>query len=73
MSGLLLLLLSGQAALVLGESATDGTGLAGPQVERDVLLSSVELAKVLAGLLVDDGEDTGDRLSDNRAVEANGS
>lgn len=64
----LLGLLSRDGALVEGQSSADGAGLLGAEVEGEVLLALVELAEVLAGLLVDDGENAGDRLADNRAV-----
>jgi hypothetical protein len=50
------------------EATTDSTGLLDAEVEGEVLLALVELAEVGAGLLVDDGEDTGDGLADGGAV-----
>lgn len=54
--------------LLLGETATDGASLLVTEVEGHVLRLLVELAEVLALLLVDDSEDTGDRLADSVAV-----
>ena len=68
MGGDLLSLLGRKSALVLRQAAADGAGLLGAEVEGEVLLVLVELAEVLASLLVDDGENAGDRLADNRAV-----
>ena len=60
-----------RAGLVLGrQSATNGAGLLGAEVERGVLLVLVEQTKLRALLGVDDGQDTGDRLSQVVAAHA---
>jgi hypothetical protein len=58
---------SGSRSLLGGQAAADGTSLLVAEVEGKVLRLLVELAEVLALLLVDDGEDTGDRLADSVA------
>lgn len=64
-----LLLLRGDAAgILLGESPTNGAGLFGSQVEREVLLLRVELAQRVALVRVDDRQGTGDRLAEVVAV-----
>ena len=67
MDGLLLGLDGLGVLLLLGETATDGASLLVTEVEGNVLRLLVELAEVLALLLVDDGKDTGDRLADSVA------
>lgn len=67
MDGLLLGLDGLGVLLLLGETATDGASLLVTEVEGNVLRLLVELAEVLALLLVDDGQDTGDRLADSVA------
>lgn len=47
----------------LGQPPADSPGLLGAEVEGQVLLALVELAKVGALLLVHDGEDAGNRLA----------
>ena len=47
-----------------GQTATDGTGLLGAEVERDVLLGLVEETELRPLLGVDDREDTCDRLAE---------
>lgn len=64
----LLGLLGGEATLVLGQTTADGPGLPRPQVKGNVLLALVQLAEVLTGLLVDDGQHAGDGLANDRAV-----
>ena len=64
----LLLLLSDERSLVLGESSADGAGLLGAEVEGQVLLALVEDAELSALVGVDDGEDASDRLADVVAV-----
>ena len=54
--------------VLLGETATDGTGLLGAEVEREVLLVLVEQAELGALVGVDDGQDLGDGLADVMAV-----
>lgn len=49
-----LLLLGPQALLVLGQHATESSGLLGPQVQGLILLALVELPQVLLLCLVDD-------------------
>jgi hypothetical protein len=50
--------------LILGwETAADGTGLLGSEVEGSILLVLVEEAELLALLKVDDGQDASNRLS----------
>jgi hypothetical protein len=63
--GDLLGLLGREGALVLRQSSSDGAGLLHAEVEGEVLLALVELAEVLAGLLIDNGENAGDRLADS--------
>lgn len=65
---LLALLLGDERSLVLGESSTDGTGVLGSEVEREVLLVLVEEAELDALVGLDDGQDTGDRLANIVAV-----
>lgn len=62
---LLLRLLGG---LVLGESAAQGTGVLGSEVEREERLVLVEQAELGALVEVDDGENAGDRLANVVAV-----
>lgn len=62
-------LLEDTLGILLGQAATDGTGLLGAEVEGKVLLVLVEQAKLGALVGVDDGEDLGDRLADVVAVE----
>lgn len=62
-------LLEDTGGILLGQTATDGTGLLGAEVEGKVLLVLVEQAKLGALVGVDDGEDLGDRLADVVAVE----
>jgi hypothetical protein len=52
----------------LGQTPSDSTGLLSTEVKRE-LLALVELAEVGAGLLVDDGEASSNRLADNGAVQ----
>lgn len=66
---LLLLLLGDDALLVLGKSPSDGAGLLGAEVERQVLLALVEDAELRTLVDVDDGKNTGDRLADVVAVK----
>ena len=63
---LLVLLLGDKVGLVLGQSSSDSPGLLVSEVEGKVLgvLALVQLPDVLPLLLVDDGQDSGDRLSD---------
>ena len=53
--------------LVLGESATDRSGLAVSQVLWDVLLALIELPQVLLLGLVDHGENASNRLANHSA------
>lgn len=62
-------LLKDTGGVLLGQTATDGTGLLGAEVEGKVLLVLVEQAKLGALVGVDDGQDLGDRLADVVAVE----
>lgn len=62
---LLLRLLGG---LVLSESAAQGTGVLGSEVEREERLVLVEQAELGALVEVDDGENAGDRLANVVAV-----
>ena len=55
--------------LVLGQTAADGTGVLGSEVEREVLLVLVEQAELRALVEVDDGEDASDGLADVLAVK----
>lgn len=55
----LLLLLGDAAGVLLAQSATDGTGLLGSEVERKVLLLLVEQAELVSLVGVDDCEDAG--------------
>lgn len=72
MDVLLVLLLGDLGLLALGEPPPDRAGLLVAEVEGEVLRVLVELAEVVTLLLVDDGEDAGDRLADGRAVEGKG-
>ena len=65
---LLLLLLGDDALLLLGKSSPQSAGLLCAEVKRKVLLALVEDAELRALVDVDDGEDTGDRLSQVVAV-----
>lgn len=60
---LLALLLRLEGGLVLGESAAEGTGEAGSEVKRSVLLVLVEQTELGALVGVDDGENASDRLA----------
>jgi hypothetical protein len=64
----LLGLLQNSRGVLLGQAATDGTGLLGPEVKGQVLLVLVEEAELGPLLGVDDGQDTGDRLAEIVAV-----
>lgn len=66
---LLALLLRLEGGLVLGESAAEGTGEAGSEVKRSVLLVLVEQTELGALVGVDDGENASDRLANVVAVE----
>lgn len=65
---LLVLLLGDEVGLVLGQPTSDSSGLLVSKVKGNVLgvLRLVQVPDVLPLLLVDDGQDTGDRLSDDR-------
>lgn len=65
---LLDLLLGLLGGLVLGESAAQGTGVLGSEVEREVRLVLVEQTELGALVEVDDGENAGDRLANVVAV-----
>ena len=52
----------------LAQTATNGTGLLGPEVQGEVLLVLVELEQVLASLLVRNGQYPGNGLADGVAV-----
>lgn len=65
---LLDLLLGLLGGLVLGESATQGTGVLGSEVEREERLVLVEQAELGTLVEVDDGENAGDRLANVVAV-----
>lgn len=67
---LLALLLRLLGGLVLGESAAQGTGVLGSEVEREELLVLVEQAELGALVEVDDGENAGDRLANVVAVKS---
>ena len=54
--------------LGLVEPATDGAGLLSAEIDRGVLEISVVLAELSALGLVVDGEDAGDVLPDNAAI-----
>jgi len=60
----LLLLLSDERSLVLGESSADGAGLLGAEVKRSVLLALVEEPELSPLVGVDDSKDLGDSLAD---------
>lgn len=60
----LLGLLQDPGGVLGGQAATDGAGLLGPEVKRQVLLVLVEEAELGTLLRVDDSQDTGDRLAD---------
>jgi hypothetical protein len=64
----LLGLLQNPRGVLGGQAATDGAGLLGPEVKRQVLLVLVEEAELSTLLRVDDGKDTGDRLADVVAI-----
>jgi hypothetical protein len=66
--GLLVGLKGDGRSLLGGEAATDGTSLLVTEVEGEVLRLLVELAEVLALLLVDDGKNAGDRLANSVAA-----
>lgn len=66
--GLLVGLDGDGVGLLLGEAAADGASLLVAEVEGDVLRLLVELAEVLALLLVDNGENASDRLANGVAV-----
>lgn len=53
---------------MLGESAAEGTGEAGAEVKRSVLLVLVEQTELGALVGVDDGENASDRLANVVAV-----
>jgi hypothetical protein len=53
-----------EAGLVLGETASDGTGLLWAEVQWEVLLAGVQDAELMALVGVDDGKDTGNVLAD---------
>lgn len=59
-----MLLLGDGVRLLVGQSSPDSPGLLVSEVEGEVFRLLVELSEVLSLLLVDDGEDSGDRLSD---------
>jgi len=67
---LLALLLGLLGGLVLGESAAQGTGVLGSEVEREELLVLVEQAELGALVEVDDGENASDRLANVVAVNS---
>lgn len=52
----------------LGQTPPDCPCLLGSEVKRLVLLVLVEITEVLAGFLVDDSQDPGDRLANSRTV-----
>jgi hypothetical protein len=58
------LLLGDGVRLLVGQSSPDSPGLLVSEVEGEVFRLLVELSEVLSLLLVDDGEDSGDGLSD---------
>ena len=55
--------------ILLGKTATDGTGLLGAEIEREELLVLVEQAELCPLLGVDNGEHAGDGLADVVAVD----
>lgn len=59
-----MLLLGDGVRLLVGQSSPDSPGLLVSEVEGEVFRLLVELSEVLSLLLVDDGEDSGDGLSD---------
>ena len=63
----LVLLLGDLGRLVLGQLPSDRSGLLVSEVKGHVLGVLVELPEVVSLLLVDDGEDSGDRLSNSVA------
>lgn len=63
MDHLLALTLSDQAALVLGQLTTDGTGLLGTQVLGQVLFLGVGALQLGTLVLAEDGQDTSDGLA----------
>jgi len=67
----LLSLLERSGGILGGKTATDGTGLLGPEVKGKVLLVLVEQTKLSALLGVDDGQDTGDRLAEVVTIKSN--
>lgn len=69
MGGALLGLLKSAGSVLLGKTATDGAGLLGAEVKREVLLVLVEETELSPLLGVDDGEDTSDRLAEVVAVK----
>jgi hypothetical protein len=67
-SKLLLLSDSLLAGLVLGQTATDGAGLLGTEIQGSVLLALVEQTKLVTLGLVDDSQDTGDSLASSTTI-----
>ena len=67
----LLGLLEDSGGILLGQTAADGAGLLGSEVEGHVLLVLVEQAKLSPLLGVDDGQDAGDRLAEVVATSIN--
>lgn len=67
----LLRLLQLLPALVLRQASSNGAGLLGSEVEREVLLALVEEAELRSLVGVDDCEDAGDRLSEIMAGKEN--
>lgn len=60
----LLLLLGDSAGILLAQSAADGAGLLGSQVEGEILLLLVEETELVALVRVDDGEGAGDGFAE---------
>ena len=63
-SRLLFLLLRDSAGILLAQSPTDGTGLLSSQIQRKVFFVLVEKTQLSALLGIDDGENTGNGLSE---------
>jgi len=63
-SGTLLCLLEDLVLFRRGQTAADGAGLLGAEVERQVLLVLVEQAELRPLLKVDNGQGAGDRLAE---------
>ena len=61
---LLLLFLGHSACILLAQSPPDGASLLGSEVEREVLLASIEFAESVALVGVDYGQAAGDRFAE---------